>query len=151
TAGTSFRDLRFSSTVMAESMPPGSYSATVRLQVSGYGDLEVILTMQVSNPAATLTVVEGPTRNYTWSIGQPAWNPFVTLKSSGSPIPYSIQSGGALAPIVDPKLINGLAYNFGTTIPVTFASSALAGVPVGGVLSGTLSIISGNPASTYVV
>jgi len=151
TAGTSFRDLRFSSTVMAESMPPGSYSATVRLQVSGYGDLEVILTMQVSNPAATLTVVEGPTRNYTWSIGQPAWTPFVTLKSSGSPIPYSIQSGGALAPMVDPKLINGLAYNFGTTIPVTFASSALAGVPVGGVLSGTLSIISGNPASTYVV
>ena len=85
---------------MADSIAPGTYSATVHVQDSGFGDLVVPFHLTVSNPPSQLTVVEGTTRNFSWTVGQPLPIPYITLASSDSPIPYAIVTGGPLAPIV---------------------------------------------------
>ncbi|MGD0772666.1 MAG: putative Ig domain-containing protein [Candidatus Solibacter sp.] len=162
TSGTTPRSIRFSTTSMADTMAPGSYSQSVRVQSQNYGDLVVTIPLQVSNPPSTLTVGAGTlpstcsspapsTQNCTWTIGQPLPTLYITLKSSDAPVPYSITTGGPLAPIVAAAELGGLAYSFGTTIPVTFNQSVFSGVPPGTMLSGTVNITSGTPATTYAV
>ncbi len=160
TSGLTPRSLRFSSTSIADTMAPGSYSQKIRIQSANYGDLLVNIPMRVSNPQSTLSVsgaatpgctVTNATQSCSWTIGQPLPTLYITLKSSDSPIAYSIVSGGTLAPIVPKAEIAGLAYSFGTTIPVTFSQSAFTGVAPGTMVSGTVSITSGSPATTYVV
>jgi uncharacterized protein (TIGR03437 family) len=160
TSGTTPRSLRFSTTSIADTMAPGSYSKQIRVQTANYGDLLVTIPMQVNNPPSTLSVsgtatpgcnVTGPTQSCSWTIGQPLPTLYITLKSSDAPIAYSITTGGTLAPIIQPALLGGLAYSFGTTIPVTFNQTVFSGVAPGTMVSGTVSISSGNPATTYVV
>jgi uncharacterized protein (TIGR03437 family) len=160
TAGTTPRSLRFSSTSIADTMAPGSYSKQIRVQTANYGDLLVTIPMQVSNPPATLSVsgtataacnVTSATQSCSWTIGQPLPTLYITLKSSDAPIAYSIVTGGNLAPIIPAAELAGLAYSFGTTIPVTFNQNVFSGVAPGAMLSGTVSISSGSPATTYVV
>ena len=145
------KSLRFSSTSVADALAPGSYSGTVHLKVSGQDDKLLPVTLQVNNPPARLTVSEGQTRNFQWTVGQSIPSYYVTLVSSGSAIPYSIQTGGPLAPIINSKLLNGLAYSFGTEIPVNFSPDVFAAAQAGTTLTGTVSIIWGNPSSTTVV
>ena len=159
-SGMTPRSVRFSNTSMADTMAPGSYSKAIRIQSSGSGDKLVTINMRVSNPPSTLSVsgtptpgctVSGPTQSCNWVIGQPLPNLYITVKSTDAPLAYSITTGGALAPIIPTALLGGLAYNFGTTIPVTFNQSVVQGVAPGTMLSGTVSIASGNPSTTYVV
>ena len=145
------KSLRFSSTSVADALAPGSYSGTVHLKVSGQDDKLLSVTLQVNNPPARLTVSEGQTRNFTWTIGQSIPSYYVTLVSSGSAIPYSIQTGGPLAPIINSQLLSGLAYSFGTEIPVNFSPDVFAAAQAGTTLTGTVSITWGNPSSTTVV
>ncbi len=74
---------------------------------------------------------------------------YITLVSSDSPISYSLTTGGTLAPSVPQP--SGLAYSFGTAIPVTFAPLALAAAAPGTVLTGTVTIVWGSMNSTVVV
>ncbi len=160
TSGTTPRSLRFSTTGIADTMAPGSYSKQIRVQTANYGDLLVSISMRVSNAQSTLSVsgtstpgcnVTNATQSCSWTIGQPLPTLYITLKSSDAPIAYSITTGGTLAPIIQPALLGGLAYSFGTTIPVTFNQTAFSGVAPGTMVSGTVSISSGSPATTYVV
>ena len=160
TSGTTPRSVRFSSTSIADTMAPGAYSKAVRIQTAGYGDLLVTIPMQVSNPASTLSVsgtpatgctVSSATQSCSWTIGQPLPTLYITLKSSDAPIPYTITTGGTLAPVIPAAQMANLAYPFGTTIPVTFNQTVFSGVAPGTMLSGTVSIASGNPSTTYVV
>jgi uncharacterized protein (TIGR03437 family) len=145
------KSLRFSSTSVADALAPGSYSGSVHLKVSGQDDKLLPVTLQVNNPAARLTVSEGQTRNYSWTVGQSAPTYNVTVVSSGSAIPYSITNSGPLSPTIDSHLSNGLAYSFGTPIPVTFPPDVFAAAQAGSTLTGTVSITWGNPSSTTVV
>ncbi len=144
------KSLRFSSTSVADALAPGSYSGMVHLKVSGQDDKLLAVTLQVNNPAARLTVSEGQTRNYSWTVGQtvPTYN--VTVVSSGSAIPYSIITGGPLSPVIDPSLKNFLAIG-ATTIPVNFPADVFAAAQAGSTLTGTVSITWGSPSSTTVV
>jgi hypothetical protein len=160
TAGTTPRSLRFSSTSIADTMAPGAYSKQIRIQTASYGDLLVTIPMQVSNPPSTLAVsgtpttgctVSSATQSCSWVIGQPLPTLYITLKSTDAPIAYTITTGGNLAPIIPAAELAGLAYSFGTTIPVTFSQNAFSGVAPGTMVSGTVSITSGNPSTTYVV
>ncbi|MBI2689163.1 MAG: putative Ig domain-containing protein [Acidobacteria bacterium] len=150
-SGTVPKSVRFSSTVAADTMAPGNYSTTVRVKVSGQADLTVPITLQLNNPAPKLTVSEGTTRNITWVVGSAVPSLFVTAVSSDSPIPYTIDTGGTLAPIIPAANIKGLAYSFGTPIPVTFSPSIFASAQPGTTLVGTVAITWGSPAATITV
>jgi uncharacterized protein (TIGR03437 family) len=150
-AGSAPRTLRFSTTSVAEAIAQGSYSATIRVQSPGFGDLTVPFTLAVANPPSKLTVSEGTTRNIPWMTGQPLPFIIVTLASSDAPIPYTIVGGGTLSPIVGSAFLTGYAYSHSTPIPVTFDPAVFQGAQTGDVLSGTLTVTWGSPVSTTVV
>lgn len=150
-SGTVPKSVRFSSTVVADTMAPGNYSATVRVKVSGQADLTLPITLQLNNPAPKLTVSEGTTRNISWTIGSAIPSLFVTVVSSDSPIPYTIDTAGTLAPVIPAANLKGLAYSFGTPIPVTFNPNLFASAQPGTTLVGTVAITSGTPSTTITV
>ena len=150
-SGTVPKSIRFSSTVAADTMAPGNYSATIRVKVSGQADMTLPITLQLNNPAPKLTVSEGLTRNITWTVGSAIPSVFVTVVSSDSPIPYTIDTGGTLAPIIPAANLKGLAYSFGTPIPVTFNPNLFASAQPGTTMVGTVAITSGTPATTITV
>lgn len=151
TTGKVPKSIRFSSTSVAETLPPGTYSSSVSVKVSGSGDLSVPITMLVTNTAPKLTVAEGITRPLTWTVGTAPPTAVITAVSSGSPISYVATSGGTLAPTIAANQASGLAYSFGTQIGVSFDSSILAGAQPGSVLTGTVTLTWGSPSSTTVV
>jgi uncharacterized protein (TIGR03437 family) len=149
--GTVPKSLRFTSTTVADTLAPGTYNTTVRLKVSGSADLSLPISLLVNNKAARLSVAEGTTRSLTWIIGQPLPAPFITAVSTDSPISYTATSGGTLAPIISASEQKGLAYSFGTQIGITFNPLIFAAAQPGGVLTGTVTLTWGSPASTIVV
>lgn len=151
TNGTAPKSIRLSSTTVADTLAPGTYNASVRLKVSGYGDALVPISLLVTNPAARLSVAEGTTRNLTWVVGRAIPAPFITLVSTDSPISYSISTAGTLAPIIGSGLQKGLAYSFGTQIPVTFNPLVFAAAQPGSVLTGIATVTWGNPSSSLVI
>ncbi|HEV2448237.1 MAG TPA: putative Ig domain-containing protein, partial [Candidatus Sulfopaludibacter sp.] len=143
--------LHFTTTAAADALATGTYGAVVHVQVSGYSDLALPFRLTVADPPPKLTVAEGTTRNLTWTVGQPLPIPFITVTSSGTPLPYSIVTGGPLAPSVGSGFANGFAYSYATPIPVTFSPSVFAAAQPGSVLTGTVSIAWGSPATTTAV
>ena len=149
--GTTPKSLRFSTTTVADSLAPGTYSASIRFKVSGYSDYVVTFSALITNGSPKLRVSEGTQRNLTWTVGTPLPTPSVTLVSTDSPISYSIVSGGTLAPVVPAALTKGLAYSFGTVIPVTFDPLIFAAAQPGTDLTGTITVTWGSPTSTVVI
>jgi uncharacterized protein (TIGR03437 family) len=131
------KTLLFSTTGVVDKMAPGTYPASVKLKVSGYQDTIVSVTLTVKNPAATLSVADGLIRNLTWVVGQPLPTPSITAVSSDSPIAYTLTNTGAVANF-PAKQAQGLAYSFGTAIPVTFKALSFAGAQPGEVLTGAV-------------
>jgi uncharacterized protein (TIGR03437 family) len=121
------------------------------LLAPGFGDLAVPFTLTVSNPPPQLSVVDGTTRNVSWTVGQPLPVVTMTLASSNTPISYSIATSGPLAPIVAGAYAKGLAYSYGTPVPVTFDPSVFSIAQAGAVLTGTVAIAWGTPAITTTV
>ena len=100
TTGSLPKSFRFSSTSICDTLAPGTYSASVHLQVSGYGDQTVPITLLLTNQTPKLSVVGGTTENLTWVIGNSIPTPVITAQSTDTPIPYSITTGGTLQPTV---------------------------------------------------
>lgn len=150
TSGTVPKSFRFSSNSVADTLAPGNYSASVNLNVSGHAPQTVNLSLLVTNSAPKLSIKEGPVQNITWQLGQGLPTPTLTLVSSDSPISYSLSSGGVLAPVITASEQSGLAYSFGTPIPVTFNPTAFAAAIPGNMLTGTITITWGPNASTTV-
>ncbi len=142
--------LTFSTTGVADTLTPGVQPAAhVHLKVSGYGDLDMVFTLTISNPTANLTVVEGTTRNLTWAVGSTIPAPIITAISSGSAIPFTLSTvAGQLSPSVTPE--SGLAYSFGTAIPVTFSPQAFASAQPGNILTGAVIITWGGTKTITV-
>jgi len=149
-AGTAPWSLRFSTTSYADSMAPGSYSAIVSLKATGYADTPLTVYLLVNNRPPRLSV-NSTQVNLTWIIGAPTPAYTVVATSGDSPIQYSIRTAGTLAPIVSAAQLSGLAYSFGTQIGVTFNPSVFASSQPGAILTGTLTLTWGSPASTTVV
>jgi len=162
TSGTAPKSLRFSSTSVADTIAPGVYTASVAISVSGYGDLNLSVTMLLTNTAPQLTV-QAPTSAETcaspsattfcipWIIGQALPTPTITAISTDTPIAYTATTGGLLAPVIAAGEQSGLAYSFGTPINLTFGQQAFASAQPGNTLTGTLTLTWGNPVSTVVV
>ncbi len=149
--GTVPASLHFTTTSVADAIAQGTYNATAHLLVSGSADLALPFRLSVTNPPPTLMVVEGTTRNLSWTVGQALPIPYITLASSGAPISYSIATAGPLSPSIGSSYLKGLAYSYDTPIPVTFDQNVLSAAQPGTVVTGTVSITWGNPAVTTVV
>ena len=149
--GTVPKSIRFSSTNVSDSLAPGTYSASVRLTISGQAALSVPITFLVTNKSSRLSVVEGTKRDLSWTLGQPLPTPTVTALSTDTPIAYTATTGGTLAPIISAIQQSGLAYSFGTPIGITFNPLLFASAQPGSVLTGTVTLTWGTPASTIVV
>ena len=150
-SGNAPQSVRFSSTSVADTLAPGTYNANVVVSVSGYGDLTVPVSMLLTNKAAQLTV-QGPTTvSLNWVIGEALPTPTITAVSTDTPIPYTATTGGSLAPVIAAGEASGLAYSFGTPIQVSFSPAIFAGAQPGNVLTGTVTLTWGSPASTIVV
>ena len=143
--------LTFSTTSVADTMPPGTYSATVYLQVYGLGDLPISVTLFVTNAAPKLSISSANPVAITWIQGSAPPTTTINAISSDSPIPYTITTGGNLAPIVSAAQLSGLAYSFGTTIAVTFPGQIYQTALPGTVITGTVSLTWGSPAQITVV
>jgi len=149
-SGTVPRSLHFSSTSVCDSLAPGTYTAAVRLKVSTYGDYTVNFSLLITNPAPKLSVTQGVLTS--WTMGQPLPVSYITLVSTDSPISYTLTSGGPLAPTpVSAAQVSGLAYSFGTQIPIQFSALTFAAAQPASVLTGTVTVTWGSPASTTVV
>ncbi len=149
--GTTPKSLRFSSTNVADSLAPGTYSASLRFRVSGFTDRLVPISLLITNGTPKLTMAESTSRNINWSVGATLPTVSITAVSSDSPISYVITTGGGLSPVVAPELIRGLAYSFGTQIPITFDPSVFASATPGTVLTGTVTLTWGSPAQQTVI
>ncbi|HWC96926.1 MAG TPA: putative Ig domain-containing protein [Candidatus Sulfopaludibacter sp.] len=143
--------LHFTTTGVADTLAPGAYSAAVHVQAAGFADLIVSFRLSVANPSATLNVAEGTARHFDWTIGQAVPIPYITLTSSGTPLPYSISTAGPLAPIIAASLAKGYVYSYPTPIPVTFDPNIFAAAQAGSVLTGTVTVTWGTPAATTVI
>jgi uncharacterized protein (TIGR03437 family) len=145
------QSIRFSSTSVADTLAPGTWTANVVLSVSGYGDLTIPISMLLTNKAAQMTI-QGPTTvSLTWTEGGAYPTPTITVLSTDTPIAYVATTGGSLGPQIPADEQSGLAYSFGTPISVTFSPQAFASASPGSVLTGTVTLTWGSPASTIVV
>jgi uncharacterized protein (TIGR03437 family) len=150
TSGSAPKTIQFSSTTLCDSLAPGTYNTTVKINVSGYGALSVSVSILITNSAPKLTVAEGTTRNISWTIGNSLPTPVITATSSDTPIPYTLVTGGTLAPIVSASQQSGLAYSFGTPINVTFNSVLFASAAPNTTLTGTVTLKYGSNSSIVV-
>ena len=126
------------------------YTQAVHISVQGYSDTVVNIGLSVSNPAATLSFAEGTVRNLTWVQGQGIPTAIITAVSSNSPIQFSTTSSGTIAPIIAASEASGLAYNFGTQIPVTFPNMPFSEAQPGSVLTGVVKFTWGSTRSSTV-
>jgi len=148
---TTPQTLSFVPTAGAETLSLGSYSASVHLKVSGALDYIVPVTLQVKNPAATLSVSEGTTRSVNWTLGTTLPSLLITAVSSDSPISFAVTTtAGSLSPQV--SITQGLAYSFGTPISVTFLQSIFGAAAPGTALSGhvILTPTTGSPVDVTI-
>jgi hypothetical protein len=144
--------IRFSTTTETDSLAPGNYTATVFLQVSGYGDTPIVITLLVTNKPPKLSVTSANPMAVPYTLGGPAPVTTITLVSSDSPIPYSITFGGALAPqLAAGEQLTGIAYSFGSGITIVYNSLLFSTSAPGTILTGTVTFTWGSPASVLVV
>ena len=145
------QSVRFSSTTLADTLAPGTYTANVVFSVSGYGDMTVPVSMQLTNKSPTLTVQGANPVALNWIIGSAIPTPTITAISTDTPIAYTATTGGTLAPVIAAGEQSGLAYSFGSPIGVSFNAQVFAGAQPGNVLTGTVTLTYGSPAATIVV
>jgi uncharacterized protein (TIGR03437 family) len=150
-SGTAGKTIRFSSTTICDSLAPGTYTATVGLKVSGVAPYLETINLLITNSAPKLSISGGVSQSFTWAVGSALPTATITAVSSDSPIPYTVTTGGQLAPTVSSAQQTGLAYSFGTPINVSFSPLQFAAAQPGATLTGTVSLTWGSPAVTTVV
>lgn len=142
TTGTTPQTLTFTPTAGVQTLALGGYTANIHLKVSGELDKIVPVTLQVQNPTPTLTVEGGTgTRTINWTLGTNLPSLVITPVSSDAPIPFTVavnQGAGSLDPQI--SATQGIAYNFGSPITVTFLQAVFAAAAPGTPLTGEVDI-----------
>jgi len=112
----------------------GNYTANVHLQVSGYLDFVLPVSIQVNNATPTLSILQGTGQTVNWIIGTSLPTVTLTALSSDAPIAFTVSfpapsGGGSADPLgASTSLENnsGLAYNFGSPFTVSFTAADFA-------------------------
>lgn len=150
-SGTAGKTIIFSSTSVCDSLAPGTYTASVGLKVSGVAPYLETVSLLITNSAPKLSISGGTSQSFTWAVGSALPTATITAVSTDSPIPYTVTTGGQLAPVVSSAQQTGLAYSFGTPISVSFSPLQFAAAQPGSTLTGTVSLTWGTPSVTTVV
>jgi hypothetical protein len=141
--------LSFVTTKVADSLTPGSTTyAQVLLNVAGYANTTVWVSLTVQNQAPVLTVQGGNTLNAQWVLNTPLPSPTITLLSNGATIPYSTSFLGSNPAGVSVSPAIGAVFSIGTQLTVNFSSTALSDVTPGTTLTTTLVITWNNGTTT---
>jgi uncharacterized protein (TIGR03437 family) len=144
TAATTGAEIDFTPNSVGDSLPAGSYNGSVKLKVPGFSDKLVPVTLVISNPAPTLSVVEGETQEIEWTQGSAYPTVTLTMQSSNEPITFS-----AVAAVTEPaepegwlqlSLTSGIAYSWGTPVRVTFTQAVFDAAEIGDELTGTVTV-----------
>jgi uncharacterized protein (TIGR03437 family) len=138
TATTSATTVSFTVvTSVAATMATGNYTANVGFSTTGYADLVVPITLQISNSAATLGLVETTaTQSVVWGMGTaipvPTWTPY----SSDEPIP--VKATCTVTPSDASWVPNAAWATAGNVSPCSLnvAASVAAKLPVSNVVTG---------------
>ncbi len=153
TANSTGASLNFSASAVSATLASGTYTASVKLKVTGSPDLSLPVTLTVKSAAATLSVRENTTQTLTWTQG--AAYPTVTLNalSSSDPIAFTAAAAStANSPTPSGWLkidkTSGVAYSWGTPITVTFLPQVFQQAHVEDVLTGSVTL---TPASGSAV
>lgn len=143
----------------AAALGVGGYSASVHFKVSGYADAVVPVSLSITNGTNVLSVAEGNTQAITWVYGSsPQPTQTLTILSSGQPTPFTVTTQNTTTSTTENIPSNwiqvsetqGIAYNFGTPVTVSFLSDVLNNAAVGSALTGTVTITYGS-GNTVVV
>ncbi len=126
------------------SLGAGSYTSSLKFKVATFADLSVPVTLVVSNPAPTVTVVETNTQTINWTQGSAYPTRTLTIKSSNDPINFTV-APAVTAPTSPAAWLkvnktSGVAYNWGTPIVVSFTQAVFDNAAVGDALTGTVTI-----------
>jgi len=148
-ASPAAKTLVFSTTAAADGLSPGLYTAYVKLDATNEQPTTVPIYVQVNNKASVLSV-DYTSQSQNWTVGQSAPVFYITLTSSDAPISYGLATGGLLTS-ASINQSSGLAYNFGTSIPVTFPTLPLSNAAPGSTQTGTVTITWGPLNSSIVV
>jgi large repetitive protein len=142
-------NLIFSTTIAADSLAPGTYTATVFAQVANYADQPITITLLVANKAPTLSVTSANPMPVLYTLGGATPVSTITVVSTDSPIPYTISFGGLLAPqLTANEQLTGIAFGFGTNIGITYNPVLFETSAPGTVISGTVTFTWGPPATS---
>lgn len=153
--------LNFVASSAAGTLGNGAYKALVHIKVNGFQDLVVPVTLTVTGSNSTLSITSGgnPVANggapvaVAWQYGTTLPTVTLSLLSSDNPIGFTAASavnGGSPEDWIKLSSSSGIAYNYGTTLTLTFAADALANFPVSATpQTGSVTITYGS--STYVI
>jgi uncharacterized protein (TIGR03437 family) len=152
----------FAPSAAAGSLPGGVYTAPVGIAVNGYQELVVTVSLTVIGTDSTLSVLNASTTvtsggtavPASWTYGSTTFPTItLTLLSSNDPIEFSAVSavsGSSPENWIQLSSASGIAYNFGTSLTISFAQDALINSAVSATpLTGTVTITYGS--STFVV
>jgi uncharacterized protein (TIGR03437 family) len=140
---------------VAATLGPGTYTATVQLDVIGFTPLNIPVSLLVKAPGATLSVRQGTTvlSALTWAVGA-TQTPFTfTLVTDSQPISYTTtlstltSTGTTVSTGITVSPASGLVYTWGTTVSVSLNPLVYAKAVAGDVLTTTVTI---NYAATTI-
>lgn len=144
TANSTGVNITFTPNAVGASLGAGSYGATIKAKVATFADLSIPVTLVVSNPTPTVTVVETTTQTFNWTQGSAYPTKTLTIKSSNDPINFtvapSVTAPTSPAAWLKVNKTSGIAYSWGTPISVTFTQGVFDAAAVGDVLTGTVAI-----------
>jgi uncharacterized protein (TIGR03437 family) len=147
--------IAFVASSAAGTLTPGVYNATVHVRITGFQDLVIPVNLAVAGSASTLSITSsgtaetnGATISIPWVYGAAAPTLPLTLLSSDAPLAFSVATATTVpANTVDwiqSPISSGIAYNYGSTVTLTFLTDVLTNANVADVLQGTVTI---TPAS----
>jgi len=152
----SSQNLTFQVSAIAATLPVGVYSANVQITGSSITTGIVPVILNVTDTAPGLSVQPADPINISWQIGQPY--PVISLtifSTSTIPIPFTaaIASSATVMGVTNwlsPFAVQGIAYGWGTTVPLTVSPTAYSQAQAGETMQATVTITYGSSGTKTV-
>jgi len=152
----------FTASSAAGALTAGVYTAPVHVRVAGYQDLVIPVTLAVADVASTVSVEDNgaakannSTIALNWQYGSAYPTLPLTILSSDSPTAYTVASSTSTpanaANWIQLPVTSGIAYNYGSTLTVTFLNDVLKNSNVGDVLTGQITVSYGSGPTTIQI
>jgi uncharacterized protein (TIGR03437 family) len=148
-ATTTPQNMIFQPSAAWVNLPVGIYSANVSITGAAIVTAAVPVTLQITDSAPGLSVQPADPYNVAWTSGQPYPVLNLTVYSTSTvPVPFaaavtSTPTNLGVSNWLMPYSVDGIAYGWGTTIPLAVDPAAYAQAQAGETLAGLVTIIYG--------